>query len=328
MNEMTRIVTALALLSTVGCGSGETPQPAGVEGSALSAPNGLTPNGLAMNGLAMNGLAMNGLAMNGLAMNGLAMNGLATNEFKSWFGQDPATTSAVMTYVVRCAAPAGKSYAFKSPTTGVTYTWYGSLGLAPGWASGLPANVAEQQVITACLAAHVNKYGIHVPIAVEGRGATGVQIPIEAGELTTYSVREGCFFGNLFNGEGIFVGPDHTPWSKSYSSARACAFDTAASSGYDTSCAPLQMTGVECRKYCTPDATGTFYESCGWNGKAYRPLATRLRPQEVYACGDGVCQFTEQCGSGKSSDSCLADCGACSTATTDSTTNTTTKTSR
>jgi len=326
--ETPRIALALALVSTLGCGSGETPQAVGVTGSALSAPNGLTPNGLAMNGL-----AMNGLAMNGLAMNGLAMNGLATTEFQSWFDQDPATTSSVMTYVVRCAAPAGKSYTFKSPTTGITYTWTGSLGLAPGWASGLPANVAEQQVITACLAAHVNKYGRQVNISVLGQGATGVPIPIGKRELSDFSQREGCFFGNLFDGEGIFVGLDHPIWDASYSSARACAFDIFGE-GPSADCPPIDNAGL-CALHCKADPTGTYYTSCGkfvssvW--KSYLPITTRIQPSDVYRCGDGTCQFTEHCGTGTTADSCLADCGACSvdaTATKTTTTSTTTKTKK
>ena len=37
------------------------------------------------------------------------------------------------------------------PITGQRYTWYGSLGLAPGWASGASPTMAEQQIITAYL---------------------------------------------------------------------------------------------------------------------------------------------------------------------------------
>jgi hypothetical protein len=263
------------------------------------------------NWLSANGLNRNGLNRNGLNRNGLNRNGLATTDFSTWFNEDAASSEAVMTYLYACAAPLGSIVTWTNPVTGRTYLWVGVFGLAPGWVAGATAIAVEQQLITACLAAHVNKYGIHVPIAVEGRGATGVQIPILPGELTTFSVREACFFGNLFTGEGVFVGSDHSPWSNRYTSARACGFDTSASSTFDTECAPLQTTGVECRRFCTADGTGTFYESCSWNGKTYKPLATRIRPQEVYTCGDGVCQFTERCGTGKSSDSCLADCGLC-----------------
>jgi hypothetical protein len=301
-----------AVLVAAACGpAGETDSLAESKGINAGVQPLAADNGLSLNGLNRNGLSLNGLSQNGLSLNGLNLNGLSTSAFSNWFNGDAATSASVMWYLYGCAAPAGSTLTWKNPATGITYFWVGVFGLAPGWTSGKPATVAEQQVITACLAAHVNKFGVHVPIAVEGRTAKGVQIPILTGELSTFSVREGCFFGNLFNGEGIFVGADHSPWSKVYSSARACGFDTAASSGFDTSCSPLQTTGVECRRFCTSDSTGTFYETCAWNGKAYQPITTRLLPAEVYKCGDGVCQFTEHCGTGKSSDSCLADCGPC-----------------
>jgi hypothetical protein len=326
-NEMTRIGLALALASVMaGCGTGDTPPAVGVAGSALSEANGLSPNGLSRNGL-----SRNGLSRNGLSRNGLSRNGLLSAEFQSWFAVDPATSAAVMTYVVRCAAPAGQSYSFTSPTTGVTYTWSGSLGLAPGWASGLEATVAEEQVITACLAAHVNKYGRQVVISVLGQGATGVPIPTGKNELPTYSQREGCFFGNFFEDEGVFVGLDHQIWDHSYSSARACAFDIFGV-GPSADCPPVNNVGP-CWLLCKADPTGTYYTSCGvWvNGawKSYLPITTRILPADVYRCGDGTCQFTEQCGTGTTADSCQADCGVCPTikASATTTTSKTTKTS-
>jgi hypothetical protein len=329
---MTRIGLALTLASTVaGCGPADTAPAVGVTDSALAAANGLSPNGLARNGLARNGLARNGLARNGLARNGLARNGLLSAEFQSWFDEDPATSAAVMTYVVRCAVPAGQSRSFTSPKTGVTYTWTGSLGLAPGWASGLEATVAEEQVITACLAAHVNKYGREVTISVLGLGATGVPIPIGKKELSTYSQREACFFGNLFEDEGVSAGVDHQIWDGTTSSARACAFDLFGI-GPSADCPPIDNVGP-CWLYCKADSTGTYYTSCGrWlNGvwKSYLPITTRILPSDLYKCGDGTCQFTEQCGTGTTAASCQADCGVCSTTTTvTTTTDGSTKTSK
>jgi hypothetical protein len=210
--------------------------------------------------------------------------------------------------VYRCAAPAGQSLTWKNPKTGVSYTWLGVLGLAPDWASGKPATLAEQQLITACLGAHVNKYGVHVPIAVEGRTAKGTQIAILPGELATFSFKEACFFGNLFNGEGVFMNFDRPNWAPGSSSARGCAVDI---NGVNVDCSPLVITGDECKDDCTADATGTFWESCTWKGKTYKPLTTRLMPSEVFTCGDGVCQFTEHCGTGTTAASCQADCGLC-----------------
>jgi hypothetical protein len=318
-------VAALAIAASVAaCGPGATAPDLGVARAALVAPNGLSPNGLARNGL-----ARNGLARNGLARNGLARNGLLSLDFQSWFDEDAATSAAVMTYLVRCAAPAGQTYSFTSPTTGVTYRWSGALGLALGWASGLEATVPEEQVITACLAAHVNKYGMHVEMSVLGQSAAGVPIAVGATELSTFSQREGCFFGNLFEDEGVYTGLDHPIWDKSFSSARACAFDILGI-GPSADCPPINNVGP-CGLICKKDPTGTWYTSCGtWvNGawRSYLPLTTRILPADVYQCGDGACQFTEQCGTGTTPDSCQADCGACD-ATKAATTTTTSSTSK
>jgi hypothetical protein len=261
------------------------------------------------NGMSENGMSQNGMSQNGMSQNGMSQNGFGTTAFQSWFNTNPALSDVVMKYLAKCAAGAGKSYSWKNPSTGKTHSWSGQLGLAPGFAAGAAPTTAEQQVLTACLAAHVNKYGLNVPIAIEGRTATGTQIPIGAGELTTYSVREACWFGNVFTGEGVFGGPDHSSWNAKTSTARACVFDTSYKDS-PSQCAPIFQIGF-CSSNCTEDPTHTFYESCDYNGKTYKALATRIRPAEVYKCGDGVCQPTEKCGSGADWDNCKPDCGQC-----------------
>jgi hypothetical protein len=299
----TLALVALATCLALGCGPAPSPAERAVSEQGLSGLNGLSPNGLSMNGL-----SMNGLSMNGLSMNGLSMNGLSTSAFSTWFNKDVALGDLVMQYLVRCAVPAGQSRTFTNPTTHVAYTWAGAFGLAPGWAAGAAATTAEQQVITACVASHVNKFGVHISISVQGKGSTNVAIPLESNELTTYSVKEGCFFGNLFNGDGVFVGQDHAPWDQRYSSARACALDY--TYGPSPDCSPLVVVG-DCASSCTLDASGNFYASCTYGGKCYKPITTRLRSQDIYRCGDGTCQFTEDCGWGSDWDSCRSDCGTC-----------------
>lgn len=296
---------ALAALALSACGP-LTPAERGVE-QGLSAENGLSPNGLSQNGLSQNGLSQNGLSQNGLSQNGLSQNGLSSS-FSTWFDQDPARSDVVMQYLVRCAVPAGQTRTWTNQATGVTYTWYGAFGLAPGWAGGAAATSTEQQLITACLASHVNKYGVHISISVQGKSSTNVAVPLGWNELTTYSVKEACFFGNLFAGEGVFVGQDHAPWDSKYSSARACALDY--KYGPSPDCAPLEVVG-DCASNCTLDPSGTFYSSCTHNGKTYKPVTTRLRSQDIYRCGDGTCQFTESCGWGSTWDSCYWDCRRC-----------------
>ena len=214
-----------------------------------------------------------------------------------------------MTYVVRCALANGDSRSYTSRTTGITYTWYGLFDLAPFWASGKKPPVAEQQRMTGCLAAHVNKYGVHVPVSLQGTASSNKAIPVGPTELADFAVREACFFGNLFSGEGVFVGIDHAPWTTQYSSARACAFDYKNTLS-TTDCSPIYQAG-DCATLCTLDASGTFYTSCIYGGKTYAPITTRLRLEEVYRCGDGVCQFTESCGNGSSNFAACNDCGLC-----------------
>lgn len=254
------------------------------------------------NGLMGNGLAFNGLAFNGLAFNGLAFNGLSSGAFSTWFQKNPQQSDLFMKYLVRCAVPAGQSRTYVNGST--TYVWPGGLGLAPAWSSGSPATVEEQQTVSACLGALVNKYGRSVLVSILGTNAQGQRIPTTAEELSSYTQREGCFFGNLFNGEGLFVGNDQGLLSPSQSSLRACAL----SSG--NACPTLTHVG-SCHTSCLHDATGSYFTRCFRNGVSYHALSTRLRPQDFYTCGDGTCQATESCGYGGAAASCKWDCGPC-----------------
>jgi hypothetical protein len=262
-----------------------------------------------VNGISVNGISSNGISSNGISSNGLTQGALDTYDFSSWFDADPVQHDTLMHYLVLCGMDAGQSVTYTAPATGKTYTWAGLLGLTPGWASGRPITETEEQLMTACLEAHANKYGIHVPISVLGRSSLLRAIPYTKEELQTFSRPEACFFGNLFNGEGMFVGSEKRWLDSKESTVRACGLS---SGPHDTSsqCAPLIHVG-SCTSVCKLHWTGLYYESCTWNGKQYKPLTTRLRPQDVYRCGDGVCQFTEHCGTGHTWDSCRADCGLC-----------------
>ena len=246
---------------------------------------------------------------NGLNLNGLNLNGLSTSAFSTWFQADRTLRNEVMKYVVACAVPSGESRTYTDPGTSTTYTWQGVLGLAPSWASGNAATTVEQQVVSACMAAHTNKFGIHVNISLLGLNGAGNAIPYTSQELTDYATREACFFGNLFDGStGTFGGNDGLSLASNESTARVCGI---AGSGVNVSqCSPMVYAG-SCSTYCTRDATNTFYTSCSYNGVTYRPITTRMRTQDIYRCGDGVCQVSESCGRGSRYDSCRQDCGTC-----------------
>ncbi|MFL5354023.1 hypothetical protein [Archangium sp.] len=290
-----------------GAGCGPTDAPTETPELGTTAQELLFLNGLAFNGLAFNGLAFNGLAFNGLAFNGLAFNGLSTQAFSDWFQVDPQRADMVMRYTVACAVPSGQVRTYTR--NGTTYTWNGWFGLAPDWANGSPASTAEQQLISACLAAHGNKYGQRVLISVQGRSARGEPIPTPSWELDFFPEREACFFGNFFTGEGLFVGNDRGMLSERESTARACALSTSAEDARGA-CPPLVYVD-SCQSRCRKDPTNTYYVSCTYNGITYRPLTTRLRSEDIYRCGDGTCQFTESCGTNRQYDNCGLDCGRC-----------------
>ncbi|RKG66899.1 hypothetical protein [Corallococcus terminator] len=290
-----------ALLAVVGCGgvaSENTPDEAWVLASAEQPQ-------MVDNGLSTNGLSTNGLSTNGLSTNGLSTNGLSTNGFNDWFNANAGTSPALMAYIVKCAVAAGQTRSYENASTGAKYTWQGSLGLAPGWASGKPATVAEQQVVSACLAAHANKYGLHISLSVLGRTAEGTPLSYSSEELSAFNAKEACFFGNLFTTEGLFAARDRE-FSSAESTTRACGLTLKG----DT-CAPITNVGA-CSQFCTKgDASQPYYTQCTYNGKTYPTITTRVQPQELYRCGDGTCQFTERCGTGLTADSCKADCGSC-----------------
>ncbi len=295
--------SALSLVGAAGCGVQELPSE---EFETLQTQSQAVE---AENGMSLNGLSLNGLSLNGLSLNGLSLNGLSTADFSNWFTSNPESNSLLMRYMVRCAVPEGESRTFRNPNTGVTYTWPGALGLAPGWAGGAPASVAEQQVISACLAAHANNYGLNVSISVLGRDAKGTNIPYSSEELTIFAKRESCFFGNVFAQQGLYAGNDRTSLAADESTRRPCGLK-----GFkaldNPSCSQVKRIG-QCEDYCTLDASGNFYTSCTYNGVQYKPLNTRLRQADINRCGDGVCQMGESCGWGITADSCLMDCGTC-----------------
>ena len=271
------------------------------------------PPGLSLNGLSSDGLSKNGLSHNGLLKTGLSEEGFSAASFREWFNTGSTDLSdEVMRYVVRCALAENKVLMWINPVTLEKYSWPGELGLASNWAEGHPATEKEQQVITACLAAHVNKFGARVPFSILGETAQGEPLEIEEGELEVFSRREGAFFGNLFQDEGVFSCQDPTfITSPRESSLRTCA-NFQPGKEVESQCAPLQVVGF-CNGAlrCELDATRTYFHTCQYQGKTYRALTTHMRSLDIARCGDGACQPSESCGAGQVANSCAADCGPC-----------------
>ena len=290
-------VSVVSLVLAVGCQSAPTsgPEPIALTTDALSSSNGIAMNGIAMNGMLTNGLSP-GDGTNGLAENGLVESSLQTEAFQGWFAKDAAYSDMVMTYVARCAIPEGQTLAYA--TDEASYAWAGTFGLAPAWTSGQAIGQTEQELVSACLAAHTNGFGRHVSISVRGWQADGQAIAVTDDEVANYTFREACFFGNLFTGPGTFMALEQDSLDPVVSTPRGCA----AEFGQPTPCSPMVHAG-SCADLCQAGADGETWSGCTANGVTYRPLRVFLSAPSVHHCGDGVCDAPAE-----TADTCPADC--------------------
>jgi hypothetical protein len=104
------------------------------------------------------------------------------------------TTAAgrnTVSYLVRCALPAGRSIT-KKDQNGASYTFSGAIGMAPEWETGACGADCQQQM-SACLMAHVNTSGLHIPLWLDGDSSA-----LGWGQSQKYPFQEGSFFGNIF----------------------------------------------------------------------------------------------------------------------------------
>ena len=200
--QKTSWLAALALAATLGaCQPGDLDPAASTE-DALATTNGLSMiNGLSMtNGLSGNGLSGNGLSGNGLSGNGLLMNPLKTGILSTGTMMNSTDGRATMGYIVRCALATGKTITAKD-SNNVSYSFPGAIGTAPEWETGTCGTTCQERM-SACLLAHVNTSGVHIPIWLDSEGAIGW------GQNTSYPYQEGSFFGNIFVNppKGYFCG--------------------------------------------------------------------------------------------------------------------------
>ena len=265
-------LAALALAGALmGC------QPAEDDGATPDTESELaTTNGLAMiNGFsATNGLSGNGLSSNGLSGSGLVLNALASTGLASGTGlMSTASGRTTVAYLVRCALPTGHSIT-KKDASGASYKFAGQIGVAPAWETGT-CNTACQEAVSACLMAHVNAAGVHVPLWLDS--------PISAigyGTSSTYPNEEGTFFGNLFvtgsDGKVPAFYCEGNGFASGVVPGRLGAND--ASSIYRN---PFG-TGARCSDKCVaapPPHAGQTYKSCNgytapitvWRASSYRP---------------------------------------------------------
>jgi hypothetical protein len=153
-------------------------------------------NGFSMNGMTMNGMTMNGMTINGFSMNGMTLNGLTTNGFSMNGLMSSDSGRMLLTYIVKCALPDNRTIT-KYDQYGKPYPLQGHLGLAPGWENGSCDGTCERW-ISACMLAHVNTAGVHIPINVVGQNAG-----LGWGQDPNFPNQEATFFGNIFEANNV-----------------------------------------------------------------------------------------------------------------------------
>jgi len=196
--NISRAALLIPFFATVGCASGTIDDTfeQGGEQVGETAQEVVTSNRLTMNRLTMNRLTMNSLSATKLSPNGQQLS--ATTLADTEDGRE------VLRYLVRCALPDGAS--LTATVSGTTYVFPGLLGLASNWMQG-PLTGTGRRWITACLLAHVNGYGVQVPISVRGNHPS---LTADNSERTSYGVQEVSFFGDIFasdDGDGSAAVP-------------------------------------------------------------------------------------------------------------------------
>jgi hypothetical protein len=111
-----------------------------------------------------------------------------------------AAQRAQLTYLVRCALPAG--VALYAEQDGTRFTFPGELGLAPRWVDEA-MTPREERWVSACLLAHLNAVGASVRISLRATPPPVPALTVTADEAQHFTMFEGGFFGNLFAPEPV-----------------------------------------------------------------------------------------------------------------------------
>lgn len=201
---MLRLLLSLALVNAA-CAAdiGESEQP-DLEEAEL----------LAFNLLAFNALAFNALSANFRASQAMVDNPLdsrsydgSVSDLKNQLSDD--LTQEFMKYVVGCALKPGQIVEYEDVVLGGLYDnkWEGQVGLCPDWHYG-PADQNCQELVSACLLARNNAFGVSVELSMRGHDASGSRMPLGPTEATDFSWREGGFYGDIFEPGALADGVD------------------------------------------------------------------------------------------------------------------------
>ncbi|WP_437902302.1 hypothetical protein WME95_27155 [Sorangium sp. So ce327] len=159
----------------------------------------------------------------------LVENALTSNALTSSALRDPLARQ-LLKYVVSCALSSGAH--FDVNIDGVVYGFDGELGLHKKWGdTGGSCDNACKTWVSACVLSRINHLGLATPISMRGNKG---ELSSDSAEQTTYSIREGAYYGNIFANPPICyacVSPEKTSiercaghrWTNAFSRSSAVA---------------------------------------------------------------------------------------------------------
>jgi hypothetical protein len=179
---------AVCVPSLAGCASA-VGEPEDVTGEAQQ--EAIQLNAIQLNAIQLNAIQLNAIQLNAIQLNAIQLNGIPSDPLIMASLTDPATRK-VWEYIVGCALPAGESLTVD--VEGTSYTWAGSLGLAPQWAHTSCGETCQEWV-SACVLSRVDYLGQEVLISMRGDKPG---LDTTRAERRTYTEREATYYGNIF----------------------------------------------------------------------------------------------------------------------------------
>jgi hypothetical protein len=258
-NSYRAVAVSAVLFLVSGCGAEQSDGELASATSAVESTNTLTVNTLTVNTLTVNTLTVNTLTVNSLTSGTLGSPVLTALQNTTPVG---AANRTIFHYIVTCALDPSQSvtYSWSDGVNTYTVTEVGQIGLAPRWATRSLESWG-QQLVSACIGARVNYFGVTVPISVRNE----VLVPTtSSAELADYPYVEGAFWGNLF-APAPSLNSCYNPANVANSRAdqRECATGYLDADGNVDPCGIITLTG-SCDEQCWGfDATHQFYWGCG-----------------------------------------------------------------
>jgi hypothetical protein len=259
MNGFRRAALLLSffMLPLAGCAVGPIDDEAvGTAENAFLFPNALTPDALTLGALTPSVLTLGALTPDALDPSTL----VAIDDP----GEAGTLSRQFIEYAVGCAFTTSQSFSFTwTDSSGAVHdvTDVGGVGLAPEWATG-PLNITGQNLVSACLAARTNYYGVTVIISMRS-GTSPLDTMTPRAELAAYPDVEGAFWGNLFAPTPeLYSCFDPANVANDYAEQRECAVGHVESDGQVVPCGPIVLTGP-CDRSCGElSPAGQYYPWC------------------------------------------------------------------